>query len=198
MSNLLDITRIAKAKLPKKGALLAMECDVSPDTAPYLVTTSKGLAWVGHASKEGCITAAVRLNTHPDQFFLDVVEAIHTAGQELEWDNVHPLSHEGMQAAIDHVEEYELGDVEILTPTATKEQDREIIVTASRFDYPQRPCSWLPGDLAVIVPKDRGFVGSVYRVTARDIVGLVHNAARGIAIVSDRVPRAEEPDGVAE
>ncbi len=198
MSNLLDITRISKAKLPKKGALLAMECEVSPDTAPYLVTTSKGLTWVGHSSKEGFITAAVRLDTHPDQFFIDVIEAIHTAGEELNWGNIHPMSHAGMQAAINHVEEYELGDVEILTPTATKEQDREIIVTASRFDYAQRPCSWLPGDLAVIVPKDRGFVGSVYRVTGRDIVGLVHNAARGIAIVSDRVPHGEETDGVAE
>ncbi len=198
MSNLLDITRIAKAKLPKKGALLAMECDVSPDTAPYLVTTSKGLTWVGHASAEGCITAAVRLDTHPDQFFLDVIEAVHAAGRKLEWGNIHPMSHEGMQVAIDHVEEYELGDVEILTPTAAKEGDRGIIALTSRFDYPQRPCSWLPGDLAVIVPKDRGFVGMVYRVTGRDIVGLVHNAARGIAIVSDRVPRAEEPDGVAE
>jgi hypothetical protein len=187
VSNLLNVTRIAKAQIPKKGMAVAMECEVSPDTAPYLVTTSKGLVWVSHASAEGTINAAVRLKAHANEFFLDVVEAVHEAGVNLDWGNVHPMTPAGMQAAIDHVGGYELGDVEILTPTAAKEQDRGIIAMTSHFDHPQRPCSWMPKDLAVVVPKDRGFVGSVYRVTARDIVGVVHNAARGIAVVSCRL-----------
>jgi hypothetical protein len=187
MSNLLDVTRISKSSLPKKGQVMALECEVSPETAPYIVTSSKGLTWVGHASAENKVTAAVRLGCHPEMFFKDVVEAVHTAGQAWKWGNVLPMTREGMQEALDHVLEYDLGDVEILIPTAVNEQDREIAALASHFDYATRPCSWLPGDIAVVVPKDRGFVGLVYRVTSSDMVGLVHNAARGMAIVSCRL-----------
>jgi hypothetical protein len=187
MSNLLDVTRISKMRLPKAGQVLAMQCAVSGETAPYLVTTSKGLTWVKHCSAEGTVAAAVRLGTKPEQFFTDVVEAVHAAGLAWEWGNVLPMTREGMQEALDHVLEYDLGDVEILIPTAVNEQDREIAVLTSHFDYATRPCSWLPGDLAVVVPKDRGFVGLVYRVTSSDMVGLVHNAARGMAIVSCRL-----------
>jgi len=154
---------------------------------------------VPHASAEGMITAAVRLDTLPDQFFLDVVETLLVAGRDQNWGTVHPVTHDGILAAVTHVEEYELGEIEILVPTGSSGQE-PLFAAMGEFDYPQRPCSWLPGDMAVVVPKDRGFVGSVYRVTGKDIVGLVHNAARGIAIVTDReVPAPDEAeDGVAK
>lgn len=185
MSNLLDVTRLTKMSVPKKGTLMALECEVSPDTAPYLVTSSKGLTWVPNASIENKVTAAVRLRCHPEMFFADVVEAVHEAGQTWEWGNVLPLSPEGLQTALDYIRAYDLGDVEILVPTG-QGSGRVVTGFASDMDYATRPCSWLPQDLAVIVPKDRGFVGLVYRVTGQDLVGLVHNAARGMAILSNR------------
>ena len=193
MSNLLHVTRFNKAQLPKSKMPLAIECEVSPETAPYLVTTSKGIAWVP-TPNESVVRAAIRTKTHPDHFFKDIVETVHSTGLEMEWGNVLPLSRKGMEAAIRHVESYGFEDLEILVPTAANEQDREVIGTSSDFDYPTKTCSWLPGDLAVVVPKDRGFVGFVYRVTPNDIVGVVHNVARGLAIVSDRLPVGEFAD----
>jgi len=183
MSNLLHLT---KMKLPKKGTPLALECEVSPDTAPYLVTSSKGLVWVPQTSADGTIKAAVRLKTQPEQFFLDVVEAVHKAGQHWEWGNVLPMTPEGLEEAITHVEEYELGEIEILVPPSVEGEPSPGMEIATKLNKPHRPTSWLPRDLAVIVPKDRTFVGSVYRI-GKDIVGVVHNAARGLAIVSSRV-----------
>lgn len=165
---------------------MALECVVSPDTAPYLVTSSKGLAWVGKCTADHTINVAVRLKTSPDQFFLDVVEAVYEAGRKLDWGNVHALTAEGVKAAIGHLEEYDLGGVEILIPA--QDPTKAIANLVRPFEFPMRPCSWLPKDLVVVVPKDRGFVGAVYRVSGGDIVGLVHNAARGIAIVSNRSP----------
>lgn len=193
MSNLLQVTRFSKAQMPKSKVPLAIECEVSPETAPYLVTTSKGLAWVATPT-ESVVRAAVRAKTHPDHFFKDIVETVHSTGLEMGWGNVLPLSRKGMEAAIQHVEGYGFDDLEILVPTVANEQDREVIGTSSKFDYPTKTCSWLPGDLAVVVPKDRGFVGFVYRVTHSDIVGVVHNVARGLAIVSDRLPVGEFAD----
>lgn len=182
VSNLLDVTRISKGNLPKKGRVLAMECEVSPDTAPYLVTSSKGLTWVPHASAAGSINAAVRLKTQPDQFFVDCVEAIHEAGLTWGWGNVLPMTRLGVAKAVEHVVGYDLGEVELLAPPNSPH-----IALGTGFDIPIRPSSWLPDDLMVVVPKDRGFVGLVYRVTSNDMVGLVHNAARGISLVSCRV-----------
>lgn len=186
MSNLLQVTRL---KVLTKGRTpLAVECEVTPDTAPYLVTSSKGLTWVPRASADGTIKAAIRLKAMPEQFFTDVVEAVHLAGVQWEWGNVLPMSVEGMQAALDHVAEYELGDMEILVPPSADGEPSPGMKLAIELNKPHRPSSWLPRDLAVVVPKDRSFVGMVYRVGGKDIVGLVHNAARGIAIVSSRVP----------
>jgi len=64
-----------------------------------------------------------------------------------------------------------------------------------------RPCSWVPDDTIIVVPKDRSYVGVVTRLTTKKIAGVVHNAARGIAIVSGtgnpRAPLKDTTDELA-
>lgn len=53
---------------------------------------------------------------------------------------------------------------------------------------PFRPSSWVPEGTIVVVPKDRTFVGVVNRATTKKLAGVVHNAARGIAIAQGTPP----------
>lgn len=55
------------------------------------------------------------------------------------------------------------------------------LIEESRLPF--RASAWVPDGTIIVVPKDRNFVGLVHQVTAKKIVGVVHNAARGIAIV---------------
>jgi len=96
---------------------LILEFQVPEETAPYLVSSSSSVLWINEAHPGSLIKAAVREST-PGAFFREVIEAVAAMGLQQEWGNVHPLTVEGLQAAIDHVSYYELGPLELLTPRA--------------------------------------------------------------------------------
>ncbi len=217
MSHLLVVTRLrSKAMQRKTNVPLMMEYNVSDETAPYLVSSSVGVMWIHEVHPNNIVKAAVRTATISG-FFAEVVEAVVDMGRAQRWGNVHPLSLEGLRAAVAHVEFYDLGPVELLTPRAHQAGDdpdpsvdeeeleggppkkpkrvemvdlmpSELRPLIEDIGLPFRPSSWVPEGTIVVVPKDRAFVGVVNRVTSKKLSGVVHNAARGIAVVRGSVP----------
>lgn len=193
MSHLLHVTRWKFDAVNHGGSPLYIEFPVHPDTAPYLVTSMvKGLLWierpVGKVENETgapLVRAAVR-ETTPNEVFTQVVTEVLQKGQEQKWGNVFPLSPEGLVAARAHLAYYELGDTDILAPADEKDTARQFLKS---LEAPYRPCTWLPAATLVIVPKDRTFVGVLGRLTSKKLAGVIHNAARGIAILSATIPQ---------
>lgn len=206
MSNLLHVIRL-KSKAVKKGhAPLWVEFPVSLETAPFLVSSSSSVMWIAeaHPGNPGNMVKAAVREAGVGELFTEVVDAVTAMGRQQEWGNVHPLTIEGLGAAIEHVESYDFEDLELLTPRQKfieealpedeGESDERVIgvlvpdvspamqAVLDEFDLPMRPSSWVPDECVVVVPRDRSFVGVVARVTGKKIAGVVHNAARGIAI----------------
>jgi len=202
MSNLLTVQRIQSKALQRKGTVpLMVEYGVSPDTAPYLVSSTSSVMWINAVHPGDMVKAAVR-KMSVDDFFREVLEATMAMGRQQKWGNVHPLTLEGLQAAVEHVEFYDLGPVELLIPRTRPvepDEDDERVIPVDLMPpelrpliedmgLPFRPSSWVPDSTIVVVPKDRTFVGVVSKITTTQIAGVVHNAARGIAIVQGSDP----------
>lgn len=189
MSNLLHVTRFrSKGDFP-----LMVEMEVSTETAPYLVTSTKSFTWV-----EAPMTPTqemwpdrqpdkvVRVAVRPDlvgssgPLFSQILDVVGERGGHAKWGNVHPFTEEGVLRAFEHVSFYGLGDLCLLIPQEeTTLPLKEIAI--GRGLLPQ-PCSWMPPECAVVVPKDRTFVGVLGRLGRGGSVAVVHNASRAIAI----------------
>jgi len=209
MSNLLQVNRTKSEALKKKGNMgLFMEFPAHPDVAPYLVSSTKAVLWVEetHPGDTPHVKAAIRDIKTPGDFFWEMVAAIIQRGRRDEWGNIHPFTQKGVRAAIDHVEFYEQGDLELLVPRTRKTvkaqrakkatKDKEAVkavkavkgyerpkwLTTTVFEIPVRPSSWVPDDCAVVVPKDRAFVGVMLHLNPKTICAAIHNPSRGVAV----------------
>jgi len=191
MSNLLHVTRLpARGKNP-----LLMEIQVSPDTAPYLVTSSKAVTWIpapmeatpelwANALPDHVVRVAVRTDLIRiyDSFFVEILDAVREKGVEAEWGNVHKLTEDGVRAAVDHVSFYGMGETCLLIPSKTEDGAPPLRDIAMDLGCLPQPCKWLPTDCAVAVPKNREFVGMLGFLGRTGSVALVHNAARAVGI----------------
>lgn len=203
MSHLLHVARL-KSKAVQRGATpLMLEYRVTPETAPYLVSSTSSVMWIPEPHPGDLVKAAVR-EVKPGPFFLEVVEAVAAMGRQAEWGNVHPLTEEGLRAAIAHVESYDLTELELLVPRrhplreepeveegdgnddadqdTPEEVPSPITTLVQGLQLPIRPSSWLPPDCVVVVPQDRTYVGVLNLVTPKTLAAVVHNAARGIGV----------------
>ena len=186
MSQLLRILRLnSKAlKNPGKGKKppvpLILEWAVNGDTAPYLVSSSTAVLWIEDPHEGNIIRAAVRKVPDPGVVFREILEAVRKRGREDQWGNIHPYTAAGLKGAVDHVQSYDLDDLEILVPRKTKDVPRPVWL--NDLGYPLKPSSWLPEDCAVVVPKDRDFVGVLGYLDVKVAAAVVHNASRGIAV----------------
>lgn len=175
--NLLEFVNFdATVKQTRRGAAspLLMEFQVNPELGPFLVSSTRSVQWVSHASKTGMIRAAVRKRHQIEE---DVVAAVISMGTEMQWGNVHPLTTEGVRSCVEHLRYYELDPLEILVASDTDLEGVELPegVQALRAD-------WLPADALVVVPVDRGYVGTVGTIGQHKAVAVVHNASRGMAV----------------
>jgi hypothetical protein len=213
MSHLLVVTGLHVKALQRKGTLpLILEFQVAVETAPYLVSSSSSVMWITDRHPGNIVKAAVRDCT-VGEFFTEVIDAVATMGRQQNWGNVHPLTIDGLLAAVDHVAFYDLGPLELLIPRThlndvaflddedggeEAEDDGKRVEPVDLMPLglrplieetglPFRPSSWVPDGTIVVVPKDRAFVGVVNKLTPKKIAGVVHNAARGIAIVRGAV-----------
>lgn len=196
MSYLLHISKLRSKVLGRKGTQpLMVEYGVPEETTPYLVSSSSSVMWISDPHPGLVVKAAVR-EVPLGVFFREVADAVVAMGRQQEWGNVHPLTVDGLHAAIDHVASYDLEPIELLIPRSHLGEDdegetplgprpsvlmplelRPLIESAG---LPFRPSAWVPDGMIIVVPKDRTFVGVVSQLTGTKIAGVVHNAARGL------------------
>ena len=194
MSNLLEVLRFQPKALQKKGAQpLVVEVPVSPDTAPYLASSSTSYMWIEEPHPGNIVKAAVRKIKTPGRVFKDVLELVEARGSRDEWGNVHPFTEEGVWAAIHHLEYYGIEDIEILVPSVrvkkkgSKAYKRpKWLDKEDAFNVPMRPSSWLPDNTVLALPVDRNFVGTLGHVDPTTVIMVLHNASRGIGIARGR------------
>jgi len=191
MSQLLRVLRLNSnvMKTPGKGKKppvpLILEWAVNGDTSPYLVSSTSSVLWVEDPHEGNIIRAAVRKIPDPGVLFREILEAVAKRGKEDQWGNVHPFTFAGLKGAVDHVTSYDLDDLEILVPRVTKTKQRPdwMQTFSQESGFPLRPSSWMPDDCALVLPKDRDFVGVLGYLGAKSAAAVVHNASRGIAVV---------------
>lgn len=209
MSNLLHLVRFPLPKKAQKtGTLpLIMEFPVPSETSPYLVTSSDSVLWVSEsmtpvladASQSDIrgpfVRAAVRRGATKQQVFREIFDAVSRLGAEADWGNVQPFTAGGLQAAAEHLQSYGFSDLEVLVPRTRLEdeslegpEDDDEDEGYRRPEWLEKhgikvcPTSWLPRDTAILVPKDREFVGFI-GILGSALVAVVHNASRGMAIL---------------
>ena len=158
-----------------RGALYA-EFVANPETAPYLVSSTRSVLWVNHLSTQRTLRAAFRKNVTPDQLFKEVVECVTAEGVRRNWGNVHPLTREGIQACVDHLAYYDFAEVDLL---AGLDVDQNLL---DQFEHEFRRAAWLPATAVVVVPTDRSFLGFFGHAGEGHSIVVVHNASRGMAV----------------
>ena len=182
---------------PRKGIPLLMEFPVNPHLSPILVTSSRSLLWVRPRGE--LVRAALRDVPEIFDFFLEVVREVTTRGREAEWGNVAPLTTAGLAEAIAHVKSYGLDQLEILanpefpwgnlSPEWAPEPGTLVLAV---LGLPVQPSPWLPVDTLVVLPKDREYVGFALLYEHR-LASVIHNAPRGMGLVTSWVPPEPEP-----
>lgn len=177
--SLLEIVNFdSTVKQTRRGAAppLMMEFQVNAELAPFLVSSTRSVRWVGNTSQSGTIRAAVRKRQNIEP---EVVAAIVRMGQEAEWGNIHDLTTEGIQKCVEHVASYDLAPLEILVAPDT---DLDGLSMPEGIVVSHAP--WLPLDAVVVVPVDRGFVGTLGTIGKHKAVAVIHNASRGVAVAA--------------
>lgn len=169
--NLLDIVALSPDSNSKQ--LTLEDIQVNPELAPYLVSSSKAVTWVPHASRKNTVRTAVR---HRDGIEAELVAATIEMGSEAAWGNVHPLTTEGVMACLEHVSGYIDGPLEIICSPDT---DLEGIEIPEHFQ--QTLAKWIPTDCVVVVPVDRAYLGTLW-VLGNRVAALIHNVSRGMAV----------------
>ena len=206
MSNLLQVLRFQPKALQQKGSVpLMVDIPVSPDTAPYLVSSSTSFVWIEEPHPGDQVKAAVRTIKSPGDVFTKTILEVERRGRADEWGNVHPFTEDGVHEAIRHLEYYGIDDFELLVPRerpataatrktkkhpATKRDPgykRPLWLVPDNFGRPMRPSSWLPDGMVVVLPVDRNFVGTMGHLTSTKVIVIIHNASRGIGIARDAV-----------
>ena len=147
-----------------KGVPLFVEVPVHPETSPYLVTSNKGMLWID-GSFNGVVRSAVLRspwNTVAGDTSAAVVRAIRQRGAELSWGNSFPFTDAGLRRARDYLATYDLTECDLL----------------------HRPAApWVPEGCAVLVPKDRSYLGIVGELGEGAHAVVVHNPSRGMAVL---------------
>lgn len=171
MSGLLQIERWG-IKAGRKPFMV--EVPVDAEVAPYLVSSTQSFLWVEKAfNNPPCVRAAVRPSLIP--LYLEIVEAVIKEGRSREWGNVMPFTPAGLLRLVSHLQEYGIQDVEVLVSAEQTPFSLDEGLAVTR-------CVWLPSNLALVVPKDRTFLGTAGMFPDGSVAVVVHNAPRGMGI----------------
>lgn len=157
--------------LPKQAldkALPIMEVPVDADLAPYLVSSLRGTVWVPKASQKGFIRTAFRTSAGLEA---ELIQAVLNRSQAEGWGSVQPFSPAGLKAAGEYLRSYEIKDIDCLVnPQTSLVLGKESV-----------PTVWVPPGMALLVPKNRTFLGTLHFVSKEQVAAVVHNASRGMA-----------------
>ena len=158
---------------------LFLEIPVSSDSAPYLVSKSRGFLWLNRSHK-GNIRSAILPGDCDESKFVEVVREVQSHGSELQWGNTFPQSQEGLLEALRYMRFYGHEEMEVLTSDNTL--DVPDTGLAPWDGVTKVLCPWVPPMCSVVVPQDRTYLGMVGKLKDSHTF-IVHNPARGMAIL---------------
>ena len=170
------LTEVVSLPQPGRSPLI-MEVPVSHDLdPPFLVSSSKGVVWVAKLGVPPSqnVRAAVRRATLSALFEEAVVETRKKA-QELSWGSVWEATPEGLGKASSHLLEYGLAPWEVLYGAGF---DSSIL-----SETPSREVRWVPEKSAILVPRDRAFLGTSYDFGGGNVALVLHNPSRALAFL---------------
>lgn len=187
MSNLLQVTRYHPDGMDKKGATpIIIEVNVNPETAPYLVSASSGFMWIeeSYKSESHFIKAAVQTGVTPGDLFWSAAKVIFGRAKISQWGNAQPFTKQGLGAAIDHVQSYDMGELDILVNQYGGKAKKPKWL--NDFDERLKPTVWVPDNCAIVVPTDRQFLGILIHISSKSTATTIHNPSRGFAMCWDQ------------
>lgn len=179
---------------------LMMEFPVPP-TPPFLVTASRPLRlmWITQA-RSNRVRAAVQPVPSTADLFSTVVRETMAMGLASEWENVHPLTKDGLQAAIDHPKFYGLDQLQLLAHPdfdwAALDPEWSVSegnTAAVVLGCPVEHAPWMGLHTVVAIPRDRGFIGFVIEIGEDHAIAVIHNASRALGIATSQ-PEPEEAE----
>lgn len=177
--DLLQVLQAPSDALRRSATPLAAELPVDPQTAPYLVTTTKSLLW--HPTDfNGKVRAALRTDKL-DFLYAEIIKEVCTTSIEAGWGSVFSYDLHGLDQAIAYVHSYGMADVDILAPDTALDGLLGNMTTYMGKQIVR--VGYLPARTVVVVPKDRDYLGIVMQLGDLDRrLLLVHNPARGMAV----------------
>lgn len=173
------MTLLHLVQLPRSGiggVPLFIEVPVHEETAPYLVTAHKGPLWIEHPHDRGVVRSAMvrgswKTDLHKRYFAMTL--AVIQRGLERSWGNVFPS--DGEKGAREYLESFGHEDLELLTHDA-KPRVGGVLHAKN---------TWIPEGCAVLVPRDRSYLGSVGVWDDNTYTVILHNPSRGMAVLGD-------------
>ena len=175
-TNLLEVVNFDDTiKNTHKGRMTPqlLEFQVNADLAPFLVSSTRSVMWIDKAGTQDQVRAAVRDRRGLES---EIIVAIAEMGARARWGNVQPLTTAGIRQLRDHLAFYELKDVECLVAPDTSLEG----VDFKDLNVIEAP--WVPLDAVVMIPVDRGYVGTLGTLGQNKALALVHNASRGVGV----------------
>lgn len=176
-----DLLRVDRARWEKSPIM--MEFPV-PETAPYLVTSTRSLFWIqrSHGNK---VRAATRVDfERRADLYMEIVQEVTTKGSQMEWGNVQPMTSAGLDKGVEHLTFYGLEKLVILASTEM-DWTRLGMKTAPEelLGHKVISTAWLNPDYMVVVPEERDYLGFVMELEDGLILSVVHNASRAMAVL---------------
>jgi hypothetical protein len=173
------LTLIRKHPEPNRIHVLVESPIPSGLDGPFLVTSSKDMIWISKAFPNGMVRFAIQ-NTTLSEMFRGMVIAVAKRSRDEGWGSVHEPTAKGLQAVAEHLADYELTDIEVLYGSGFNES---MIPEGT----PREEVDWVPDGWALVLPKDRAYVGTVIDFEGGQLGGVLHNASRGIGICANEV-----------
>jgi len=185
--DLLQVMELNPARLRPKAKPLMVEFGVNPETAPFLVTSTRATMWI--TPRTPTVRAAVRSIPDTGTLFREMVNEIAETGRGAQWGNTPPLTAEGLLAGLAYLHSYDLADVELLAhaDTVWPEGARMLQDEAGNRTVggcPVQVCPWLEPGTVVMLPVDRAYVGFVLLLGEERGLAVVHNASRGVVVLA--------------
>jgi len=168
------LTLCLKQKAQKGKTPLLVEVPVEPDLAPFLVTSAVSVLWLA-VSNKGSVRAAVQSSTIQEQY-AKILASIEAKGLSEGWGNIQDMTPEGLSRGLSHLSEYGFNEVDYLTHPGSSAPTLPGVSPAD--------ASWVPSGKAVLLPKNREYVGVTLSFEEGRNATIIHNAARGVVILS--------------
>ncbi len=174
MPSLLENVQIKTNKTP-----IMMASPIAPELdGPYLVTSTKDFVWVENKFPGNFIRAATRQGT-VKELYLRSVQNIYSKSKELGWGSIKPFTEQGVKESILYLSYFGFAEFDLIVNSESgfvlKDNPENLFVSWE---------DWVPEDLAIVVPTDKSYLGTLYSFGNGNFSCCIHNPSRGICILN--------------